>query len=94
MEKAALPDWPALMDTATACAYLSMGPSSLKFLTARAGVAPIDLDGVALLRWRRRDLDGLVDSLRQRGATFAPAAAPVVDLEAEALARAARRGRR
>jgi hypothetical protein len=93
MDLAALPDWPALMDTATACAYLSMGETSLKYLASQRGVAPVDFGGLALLRWRRRDLDGLIDSLPQRGGTL-PVQAPVVDLEAEALKRAAQRSRR
>jgi hypothetical protein len=92
MDKAALPHWPALMDTLTACAYLSMGEASLKFLTAKGGVAPVDLGGPALLRWRKRDLDALVDSLPQRGGTIAPTA-PVHDLAEEALKRARQRAR-
>jgi len=95
-----LPNWPALMDTATACAYLSMSDVSLRHLAKRRGIAPVDFGGLHLLRWRKQDLDALVDGLAQRvdtargaGGSIQPSA-PVHDLAAAALEKSRRRGRR
>lgn len=55
-------DWPALMDLATAGDYLALAPSSLLSLLRRERVSPVDL-GLKARRWRRRDLDDLVERL-------------------------------
>ena len=55
-------DWPALMDLATAGDYLALAPSSLLGLLRREHVSPVDL-GLKLRRWRRKDLDQLVERL-------------------------------
>ncbi len=55
-------DWPALMDLATAGDYLALAPGSLLGLLRREHVSPVDL-GFKARRWRRRDLDELVDRL-------------------------------
>lgn len=54
--------WPALMDEGTAAAYLALGRASLRRLLAREGVAPVRL-GLRLRRWRRSDLDQLLERL-------------------------------
>lgn len=69
----ALPDWPALMSIEIACDYLDLSATSFRFLTRMAGVRPVDCHGLALARWRRADLDRMVDSLPPRGG---PSAAP------------------
>lgn len=51
------------MTTETACAYLSLGESSLRYLAAKHGVGPIDCSGLALTRWRQSDLDRLLSAL-------------------------------
>ena len=55
-------DWPALMDLTTAGDYLAIAPGSLLSLLRREHVSPVDL-GLKLRRWRRRDLDDLVERL-------------------------------
>ena len=55
-------DWPALMDLSTAGDYLAIAPGSLLSLLRREHVSPVDL-GLKLRRWRRRDLDDLVERL-------------------------------
>lgn len=55
-------DWPALMDLTTAGDYLALAPSSLLSLLKREHVSPVDL-GLKARRWRRRDLDDLVERL-------------------------------
>jgi hypothetical protein len=84
----ALPDWPALMDTALAAAYCSMSEASFRFVARRRDVKPVDT-GLSLVRWRRKDLDGLIDSLPGRGAN----SAPVVDVEIDPAETALRRAR-
>ncbi len=61
-----LPNWPAIMDTALAAKYLALGESSFRVVAARAGVQPVDF-GLAVTRWRRTDLDRLVNALPTRG---------------------------
>jgi hypothetical protein len=84
------------MDNRLACAYLSIGENSLRTLTALRGVKPVDM-GLDMKRWRRRDLDRLVDSLPEKGADAEPGAKPVANAAQDALSRvragAARRGR-
>lgn len=55
-------DWPALMDLTTAGDYLALAPNSLLGLLRREHVSPVDL-GLKLRRWRRKDLDDLVERL-------------------------------
>jgi hypothetical protein len=55
-------DWPALMDLTTAGDYLALAPGSLLGLLRREHVSPVDL-GLKVRRWRRRDLDDLVERL-------------------------------
>ncbi|MFC3077852.1 hypothetical protein ACFODL_07100 [Phenylobacterium terrae] len=57
-----LKDWPALMDLATAGDYLALSPGSLINLLRRENVSPVDV-GSRHRRWRRRDLDALVERL-------------------------------
>lgn len=62
IEEAPLPNWPILMSTALAARYLSMDENSFVQVTRRAGVRPVDL-GLAMVRWRRGELDRLVNDL-------------------------------
>ena len=71
-----LPEWPALMSIEVACEYLDLSPSSFRYLTKSAGVWPVDCHGLALARWRRKDLDGMIDSLPARGGSSAPQTPP------------------
>ena len=77
----------------TACAYLSLSPKSFRWVAARQGVRPVDL-GMAVTRWRKADLDALLDNLAARGAELAPEALSALDPADLALERAARRARR
>lgn len=58
-------DWPALMDLQTASDYLALAPGSLAGFLSRQGVEPVAL-GARLRRWRRCDLDAVVDRLPLR----------------------------
>ena len=51
--------WPALMDRATAAAYLKMSPRSAERLLLRNDVRPLPL-GLRLRRWRKADIDLLL----------------------------------
>ena len=62
IEEAPLPNWPILMGTAMAARYLSLDENSFALVTYRAGVHPVDL-GLAMVRWRRNELDRLVNNL-------------------------------
>lgn len=62
----ALPNWPAMMETDMACAYVSMKETSFQALAAANGVRPVDLGPLRGVRWKRADLDRLVDSLPNR----------------------------
>lgn len=88
--EADLPDWPALMDERMAAAYCSICPVTFQALASRYGVAPVDM-GARVTRWRKRDLDGLVDRLPARGDPRDTA--PVVDMAQAALENARRRAR-
>src|SRR5258708_7466009 len=87
----ALPNWPAVMDTAMAALYLALSESSFRSVAARAGVRPVDL-GLSGTRWRRTDLHTLVNRLPPRGADVT-AAPDSVDTDAAkaALERVRRR---
>lgn len=96
--------WPALLTTDLACAYTQLSEQSFRWLAHQRGVRPTDVAGLAVTRWRRSDLDRMIDSLPARGdeiasqeadsgasATTAPT---VADPAAHALARAAARARK
>jgi hypothetical protein len=55
-------EWPALMDLDTAGAYLTLAPGSLINLLRRENIAPVEV-GARLRRWRRQDLDALLERL-------------------------------
>ena len=87
-------EWPALMDLGTAGAYLTLAPGSLLSLLRREHISPVKV-GARLKRWRRQDLDALVERL-PRSPTSAPDGPPQ-DPEDEvdvALARVDRRASR
>lgn len=88
----ALPDWPALLDVTMASAYCSMSEASFRFIARRRGVNPVDI-GLHMTRWRRKDLDGLIDNLPARGANSAPVAGNDQDPAEAALERAKKRAR-
>jgi hypothetical protein len=90
---APLPHWPALMTTELACAYTSLARGSFMLLAGKHGVHPVECAGLAVVRWRRADLDGLIDKLPARGAEIAPEGQPANDPAEEALRRAQRRVR-
>lgn len=90
----ALPFWPALMDLEIACAYTQLGETQFKALTATYRVAPRDLGAVRGLRYRRSDLDRMIDMLPARGEPSPVEVAPLDPAKA-ALDRVHRRaGRR
>ncbi len=88
-----LPAWPALLTTDLACAYTSLSEVSFRHLARAAKVDPVECAGLSLTRWRRADLDRLIDSLPARGSEMTPDAAQPVDLAQAALARATKRAR-
>lgn len=63
----ALPNWPALMDPEMAAAYCTLKEDAFKALAAKYGVSPRDLGGIRGVRYRRGDLDQLIDKLPARG---------------------------
>lgn len=83
---APLPHWPALMDAETAGAYVGLCASSFRVLAAKKGVKAVDI-GLRAVRYRKADIDRMVDSLplRDAGSAEEPEA-PVIDLAAQALA--------
>lgn len=88
-----MPGWPALMPIDLACAYCQMGADSFRLVTRRHGIEPVDT-GLAMTRWRRLDLDRLIDSLPARGAEMSAddhANDPPAAAEDAALARVMRR---
>lgn len=85
-----LPNWPNLMDAATAAAYLAIGESSFRALAARAGVLPVEL-GLQVTRWRRSDIDAMVANLAVRGVEITDDTANAPDAAEEALARVRQR---
>lgn len=81
-----LPNWPAAMDTGMAAAYVGLSEASFRALACREQVFPIDM-GLSVTRWRKRDLDGLIDRLPLRGQPGAIGEDAGRDLVAEALAK-------
>jgi len=90
-QDAPLPHWPALMTTELACAYTSLARGSFQLLASKHGVLPVECAGLAVTRWRRADLDRLIDKLPARGAEMEPEGQPANDPAEEALRRAALR---
>lgn len=96
--------WPALLTTELACAYVQLSEASFRFLAHARGVKPADVAGLAVTRWRKADLDRMIDSLAEQGAEMAaqepangPGAVvtlPAHDPAAAALAKAAQRARK
>lgn len=84
-----LPSWPALMDTEMAASYVGLCPATFQLVASRYSVAAVDL-GVRATRWRKADLDRLVDRLPARGD---PKDTAPVDLAQAALERARRRAK-
>jgi hypothetical protein len=84
-----LPNWPSLMDVRTAAAYLGIGEASFRGVVARAGIQPVDL-GLSLLRWRRSDLDHLIEQLPPKELVGDPTK-PEMDPAGAALERVRRR---
>jgi hypothetical protein len=84
----AMPAWPLLMDAATGALYLEVSPESFLAIVRRAGLRPVDL-GVGVVRWRRPEIDQLIQGLPVRGGQGSPALEPI-DFDA-ALQRAAKR---
>ena len=62
----ALPNWPAMMTTEMAAAYVSMSRTGFQALATVNGVRPVDLGRLRGLRWKKGDIDRLVDSLPAR----------------------------
>jgi excisionase family DNA binding protein len=72
------------MDEATAAAYLQLSRRSLRRLLARERLGPLQL-GLRLRRWRRTDLDALLERLPLLGSAgdqAAEAALAAVDRRA------------
>lgn len=93
----ALPNWPAMMATEMAAAYVSMSESGFQALAAAHGVRPVDLGRLRGVRWKKGDVDRLVDSLpvrdgvlRDRAAHAAPRALDA-ELARQAMARVTHR---
>jgi hypothetical protein len=85
-----LPHWPAVLDTALAASYLALSESSFRIVAARAGVQPVEL-GLSVTRWRRADLDALIDRLPHRGEATTGSPESDQDEAAAALERVRRR---
>lgn len=88
-----MPAWPALLTTELACAYTTLSEASFRAVAKLKGLEPRDVAGLAVTRWRRADLDALIDSLPARGAQMpadAPQAADPVDLALQRVKRRAR----
>ncbi len=93
-----MPAWPALLTTDLACAYTSLSEASFRFVAAQKKVLPVDCAGISVTRWRRADLDALIDSLPPRGLKIPPTEAGHAndsprDPAEDALRRAERRAR-
>ena len=96
--------WPALLTTELACAYVQLSEASFRFLAKRRGVKPADIAGLAVTRWRKADLDRMIDSLPTAGDQMPPqepangpgaaSELPAHDPAAAALAKVAQRARK
>lgn len=85
MSRAAdMPDWPALMDAPTAAAYCCVSESTVRAVLLRRGIKPVDM-GCKSVRYRRADLDRMIDSLPTVEAGSPIPVEPVRDLAEEAL---------
>lgn len=62
IEEQPLPNWPVLLTTEMASRYLSLDENSFNLVVHRGGVRPVDL-GLAMTRWRRTELDRLINAL-------------------------------
>lgn len=62
-----LPFWPALMDIDLACAYTQLGETQFRALSAAYKIPPRDLGKIRGVRWRRSDLDLMIDMLPAQG---------------------------
>lgn len=40
-----LPNWPVLMTTEVACAYVSLGEQSFRFIVRKRSISPVDCEG-------------------------------------------------
>lgn len=85
-----------MLTTELACAYTSLSEVSFRFFARKNGVEPIECAGLAVTRWRKTELDALIDKLPARGAEMNPdePQAPANDPASDALKRAERRARR
>jgi hypothetical protein len=86
--------WPALLTTELACAYVCLSVASFRFLAAKLDVSPVECGGLAVTRWRKTDLDRLIDSLPARGAEMTVEPANSTDPAAAALQKVLRRAKR
>lgn len=93
------PAWPALLTTEFACAYTSLSEVSFRLLARKMKIHPVECAGLAVVRWRRTDLDALIDRLPPRGAEMPAEGAvanttdPAQDAAQAALQRAEKRAR-
>lgn len=86
--------WPALLTTELACAYVCLSEASFRFLARKSDVEPVECGGLAVTRWRKTDLDRLIDSLPSRGAEMSIEPANTTDPAAAALQKVLRRAKR
>ena len=61
-----------MLTTDLACAYTSLSEASFRMLARMLAVHPRECAGLAVTRWRRTDLDTMIDSLPARGAQMTP----------------------
>lgn len=88
-----MPAWPAMLTTELACAYTSLSEGSFKAFAKLNRLQPRECAGLAVTRWRRTDIDAIIDSLPARGAEMPLDAPPVADPVDLALQRVRRRAR-
>lgn len=86
--------WPGLLTTELACAYVSLSEQSFRLMARKFEVSPVDCAGLAVCRWRKSDLDRLIDSLPTRGAEMAAQPANAPDPVELGLARARLRAKK
>ena len=93
MTERPLPHWPALMDEATGAAYCGeISAPTFRALTSKYKVQPIET-GFRLLRWKKADLDAMIDRLPTRGVPSTPEEVRSVESLDEARSRARKRRR-